>query len=499
MAEKNPLRSMVVKESFWTFVTTTISRVGALLFTILMARFLLPEGFGLYSLALSVSIIFATMADLGVNQSLLRYVSYSIERSPKKAAAYFNYLLGIKKRIALISSALLLITSYFIANYIFHKPLIFPLLVVLSFYTLTVAFQGFFDSLFYTKNKVSLLSIKEFLFQILRIGLAIVVFLVLSRKNYAVGATIALLASAFIALVFTLIYYKKIFNFPKITDTHINKKRVLTFLGFITLSSLAGVLFSYMDTLVMGLYVSLEYIGHYRAAMNLVVTIAGALSFPGVFLAVLTKINDHKLQSSFDKILKILMIIIIPAIFGVIALSRYFLVFVYGYDYLKATPILYLLAPLIFFFVMTSIFLSVIAAREKTKHFSIFTLICTALNILLNIFAIKLLLPYSEMSATLGVAGSTLLSWAIYFAGGVLIINKDLKIKFRFKFIKAPFIAATIMLAVLFTFQKLSPDMNLIKGILSIVFGAAIYFALLFFIGEIKKEDLIFIRGLIKR
>ena len=84
---KGSFRKTVIQESFWTLIATLASRVGGLVFTILLARILMPAGFGLYSLALSISILFITFADLGINQTLLRYVSSSIEKDRKKASA----------------------------------------------------------------------------------------------------------------------------------------------------------------------------------------------------------------------------------------------------------------------------------------------------------------------------------------------------------------------------------------------------------------------------
>ena len=493
----NELRRTVVREGFWTFLTTFISRVGGLIFTIILARILMPEGFGLYSLALSVSIVFITLADAGINQTLLRYVAASIEKDHKRASAYFRYLLSLKIKLTLLVTTALLVSSYFLAYILFDKPAIFPLLVVLSAYTLITAIQGFFEPLFYTNNQVSKLALKEIVFQCLKIVLVLAMIRVFFTHNPALGATVGLLFASLGTLVVLLYFYNKIFHFTKDAKTTIDKKKVLTFVGFLTLSSLAGVLFSYMDTLIMGIFLSFEYLGYYKVAISLVIAIAGALSFPGVFLSVLTRISKKNMQESFDKIIKTLLIFVIPATIGLIMLSRYFIVFLYGYEYLAAAPILYILSPFIFLFVTVSIFLNVLAAKEKTRDFSLLTLGCTIINVILIVIVIKWLLPQSELAATLGVASVTLTSWILYFIGGIIILRQRMNIRFKFKYMVKPLIASGVMAIVLHLFQSEYNDMTLYTGLIEVTIGAIVYFVILLLMREVKIKDVLFLFSLL--
>lgn len=496
-SEPNPLRRLVLKESFWTLVMTVISRFGGLIFTSILARYLLPEGFGLYSLALSIAIVFITCADVGINQTLLRFVSSSIDKNEKKAAAYYSYLLRVKLRVTFFSAIALALTAYPLAHFLFKKPDIFSSLIVLSAYVFIAAMQGFYESLFYSKSTVKELARKETLFQLARICLLFLFFSFFIGRHAVLGATLALLAATLVSFSFVMLRYKKIFHFKPVSED-IDKKRILAFIGFLTLSSIAGVLFSYMDTLIMGIYLSAEYLGQYKAAINIIIAIAGALSFPGVFLSTLSKIKENDIQKSFDKIMSYLMILVIPAMIGTITLARYFIVLLYSYDYLTATPLVYILAPLIFFFVTTSIFLSLLAAREKIKDFSIITVICTILNAVLIVAFIKYFMP-SQLNATIGAAFATLISWVIYFLAGLVILRYRTNITFHFRALIKPLVASLVMGATLTLFQYLSPNMNLIKGIASVVAGAVIYFLTLYLIKGLTKEDILFIKKILVR
>ena len=90
---KKSLTKIVLQDAYWNMTSVVISRIGALIFTILLARFLLPERFGIYSLAMSVALIFITFADMGINHTVIRYVSKELGENNKESAnAHFKYI-----------------------------------------------------------------------------------------------------------------------------------------------------------------------------------------------------------------------------------------------------------------------------------------------------------------------------------------------------------------------------------------------------------------------
>ena len=120
LVEEESLTKSVIRRSFWNFLTTLISRFGAIIFTIVIARLLQPELFGLYGLTMSVMSIFLTFADLGINATLMRYVALAIgAKSKEKASAYFNYLVRIKIMLTLFFALVLLMIAYPLSIYIF--------------------------------------------------------------------------------------------------------------------------------------------------------------------------------------------------------------------------------------------------------------------------------------------------------------------------------------------------------------------------------------------
>ena len=133
--QEESISRQVIKNSFWNILATLVNRAGALIFIVLITRWLIPELFGVYTLTLSIALVFATLADLGINSTLIRYVSKAIAKNKKgEAAAYFAFLFKIKLFFSGIITVLLLILAYPLAYNIFQKPALFLPLIIAAFY-----------------------------------------------------------------------------------------------------------------------------------------------------------------------------------------------------------------------------------------------------------------------------------------------------------------------------------------------------------------------------
>ena len=97
MEEDSSLRQSVFRNSIWNLIMNLFVKIGSLIFTIILARFLLPEKFGIYGLAMSIIVVFITFADMGANQTLIRYLSYALGKNNKQLSRkYYNHLFKIK-------------------------------------------------------------------------------------------------------------------------------------------------------------------------------------------------------------------------------------------------------------------------------------------------------------------------------------------------------------------------------------------------------------------
>ena len=119
---------LAVKNSVYQFSTNIVAKIGSLIFTIIIARLLMPELFGLYSLALATIGLFVAFSDLGVGKTLIRFLSIELSKKKPNTKGYYDYLIKIKFFITLIVSLVLISLSYWIASIYYYKPIFLALL-----------------------------------------------------------------------------------------------------------------------------------------------------------------------------------------------------------------------------------------------------------------------------------------------------------------------------------------------------------------------------------
>ena len=497
MTFKKEIRKRAIKNSLWGFIASMISKVGGLLLTIILARVLMPEGYGIYSLVLSVAMIFCTLSDLGISNTFIRYLSFALAKEKKKATPYHFYILKLKVMIISIISLTLFISAYPLSIYVFKNPDLFPLLLVAAVYIFILSFEGFYNSVFYSIEKIKYISLKEIISQTLRITLVLIaVFLISSSyQNKIMGVFWALSLNSLIILFLILYYLKKLIPelFKKSKKNQkIDKSKIKSFLGYLSITSISGIFFSYIDSIMLGFYVSPEYIGYYRASAALIFGIIGILSFFNVILlSLFAKIDVKETHELLIKSLKYSSLITLPIGFGLLVLGRYFIYLFYGTNYLQSTYSLYALSFLIFPIVSIGILISLFTAEEKPKVFTKLVLFTGILNIILNILLIRFFVSFSQELATVGAALATLISWYIYFLAAVYFIKKEfnLKIKLR-EILPKPLLASLIMFIALKAFVKYSQGLNIVTAIIFILGGFLIYSLIILLINGISRNEL---------
>jgi len=500
--ERTGLKERLIKNSFWAFASSLINRAGALIFTIILARFLLPEKYGVYSIVLSTAMIFFTFADLGINSTLVRYVSHAISKDKRKTYLYYNYLLKLKLILAFAVSTSLLILSYPLAFNFFKNSSLFLPFIIASVYIFILSLETFYTSFFYTIEKIKYISIKESLNQILRIVFALFVFYFIANAYHVIGIFSSYILISLLMTAFAFYYAKRLI--PSISEKpkemiKIDKKRVLKFTGFLTIASISTVFFSYIDSVMLGFFLKPEYVGYYRAAFSLVIGVSAIIFAPtSILLPIFTKLAKKKTQAAINQIFKYLSILAIPASFGLFTLGKYFIRFFYGYSYLPASLPLYFLSFILIPFVYVSVLLQLFSAEEKPQIFAILITIISLVNVVLNYILIKSLLLISEIWATAGAAIATLISWVLYFVLSIYFAKKETKTRISFSHLLKPVIASVVMASAIFYITNFFKDITFVIGALEVLLGVFVYFAILFVINGIKKEDLEMIKMLKK-
>ncbi len=488
--KRENLTKIAVKNSAYTFITTIISRIGGLIFTIMLARLLLPELFGIYHIVLSVVLIVLTFTDLGIGGTSMRYVSEALGKNNKEQArSYWRYLLKIKGLLIILAIVIILLIAKPLAYNVFNKPLVFLPLLFSCLYILMLSLQNFLLGLFHALKDLSKMPLIELTSQVFKILLSLLALLILSSEFRVSGIFVAFAVASGLSFILAIILFgkNKDLIFGKIIQ--IEKPRVLNYLGFVSIASISLVFFGSVDTLMLAKFVDAAYIGYYRAGLSLVLTLSSLLAFSGILLPMFTQINQRRIERGFQKTFKYTVMLTIPAAFGLMFVAKYFILAIYGTEYILATSSLYILSFLIITLPLVALYSVIFSAKEKPKFLAKFSVIALLVNIVLNYILIKSLVNISQEYAILGAGFATVISRAFYLS--VLVIKT--KTQFKLKAEKSPIIksiiASIVMVAFLILFNY-CVDMNLFLGIVEIILAILIYFGVLWLIRGIGKEDL---------
>jgi stage V sporulation protein B len=415
-----------VKNSIFSFSTTLISKVGSIIFTIILARLLLPELFGLYSLALSTILIFSAFSNLGVSQTLVKFISSS--KSPKKSKAYLDYLLRIKLLLSLISISALFILAGPIAKSYYNKPIYFALLAG-CLYIFIMGFMGFFDSLFHASNNFKKSFFKETLFQASRIILVsatILVFITKVSEDKLISFIIlALSISLLFSFMFIFFSAKKEIKFLRLKRSNLTKEEKKTINKFILALSaltLSGVLFGFIDMFILGRYVGSEFIGFYRAAFSLITSATPLITFSGALFPIFSRLKGKRLETGLKKSILITLFLAVPAFLFTLVVAPFVVSLIFGADYAASSNILRIFSILIIILPLIAIYSSFLISQNKPRIVARSLFFASLINILLNYIFIFSLMPYGDLFAVYGATVATIISKGFYL---LLLIYKN--------------------------------------------------------------------------
>jgi O-antigen/teichoic acid export membrane protein len=204
----------LIKNIEYNFVSILLNRIGGLILTIILARFLSPELFGIYSLILSVTLLAMVFTDIGTNNAIIRYVSNAISKKKKKEAKeYFKYFLIVKLVIILISTILLILLGRIISNNIFDKPEMYYPLIVSALYVLLSPVGGIFSIFFYIKKEIRYTTKLETINQIIRIIFSILSVAILSDINKIAGIFLGFALASAYTIFYAIRFTRKHFGF----------------------------------------------------------------------------------------------------------------------------------------------------------------------------------------------------------------------------------------------------------------------------------------------
>jgi O-antigen/teichoic acid export membrane protein len=484
----------LIKGEFNNFSKIIINRLGGLILTILLARFLQPEYYGYYALVFSIAMTLATFTDLGINGAAVRYLSESLGKNENtKARQYFKFFIKIK---SLLAGGLVLVLIFLakpLSIYIFNTPELTWPIIASAVFILIEQISGLLDQFFYINKETGKTVKRELIYQGLKVGLTLMAIFTIGSFERISGIFLAFsLASLFVAgYAFKYIKKKFPFFFKKDHHNEIDRKRVWKFTSFMSISVLGFIFLGNIDTLMLGVFVSAEYIGFYRAALSLIISLGAIFQFSAILLPEFSKGGIKKIKEILEKVFKYLYLITIPIIFGIIILGKEMIIVLYGAPYIYATIPLIILSPLIILHPIKDTLIAFFGGIEKSKITAKIIIGISLLNIILNFILIKYLSTIDAAYGAWGAAIATTISYLIMVVFLIKYTKKETKkIQGIFRKIIKPIIAGAFMTTVIILSIQIFPLEGFQKiwtiplGIIS--YGGAILFIKAISIKEIK-------------
>ena len=460
----------LAKNTTVLFIANIISYLLGFFTTLYTARYLGVEGFGIISLALSLTGIFGVFTDLGLATLTTREVS----RDKPQANKYIGNTAVMKVFLAFLTFGLISLVVY-ILNY---PQTVKDVVYLITLSVIFGAFTGIFNSIFQAFEKMEYMSLNIILNAVLMLaGVLTVIY-------YGLGI-IALSSVYFISsgiiLILTFFIYSWKFFLPKIHLDLNFWKPTIKEASFFGLSSILVVIYFYIDSVMLSVMVGNSAVGIYNAAYKLIFVL---LFIPSVFVTSIFPVMSQHFESSknllkieYEKSVKYLFAIaMFIFVYGFLFADKIILI-IYGGSYNASIPTLQALifvVPIIF---ITSLFGNILGAINRQR---IVTIVAGA-NALLNITLNLILIPkFSYIGASVATVATEGLGFILMF---IYISKYFFKISVTQNMLKTIF--SSILVLIFVYYLKIN-----VNWIIAAILGLFAYVALLYVMKIVTKEDI---------
>ncbi|MFA4907215.1 MAG: flippase [archaeon] len=464
--------------------TNLAIKLANLFLVVYLTRLLLPADFGLYSWIISIALLADVFADLGAASTMIRFLNNALSRGKKKeAASYFVFSFRLKIIASATVFALMMLFADVIATAVFHKPVLAMPIRLSALLMLAYTFTSFFQVFFIAIQRNEYVFLGNLLQAISKIALMVGLVILL-------GSFVGAIIGYALALVLTLILFVGIFlrnyGFLAFGGGISSEKRLGRFAFFSAISSFSIVIFANVDILMISALLPIENVGFYSIAMSWAASIGALvpmfLLFP-VFSELASKPLEH-LRNAFSVFFKYILLLIVPAAFGLAYFSRPLVELLYRSQYaIVVPPILFVLAFLVLFNSLSSVFMSVFDSLEKPEISAKIFFAGIILDVVLNYFFIL-------RFGVIGAAYATLISYFAMCVAFFALLRPVAGISLKWKPVLVPVASSALMYLALVLLP--SPRSVLIAAAY-LVFGIIIYAALVFGFGGTNRKEIEYI------
>ncbi|MHA2098411.1 MAG: oligosaccharide flippase family protein [Candidatus Kariarchaeaceae archaeon] len=245
---------------------------------------------------------------------------------------------------------------------------------------------------------------------------------------------------------------------------------------------MGSLMLSSADIYLIKYYLNIDNVGIYSAAYSfgnntiaILYTVLISASFP-----VVIQVFEHKgLRETsllLTRITSIYFVLLLPALFGIIILSKDIVLIMLPDEFHKSMYVIPLISSGVFFLGMTNIIYFPFTLKKKTGLILVNVSIVVIINIILNIIFIPLL-------GIIGAAITTLISYLIYMCINWYISMKYISFKVSWDAIWKSVVASSIMIISILVLGEYI-KYSIISLLIKLVLGIIVYFGIMHMLKE---------------
>jgi len=478
----------VAKGAGVVFIGTAVGMLLAYISMLIIARFLGPEAYGLISLASAVTTIASTVVLVGMPEGVVRFVSFYKGRGEgEKIKGVIISAIQIVLPLSILASFITFLFADSI-SLIFKEQELAPILRIFS---IGIPFYGLyyiFNSAVAGFQEMKYVVLARDIFQNAFRLLILVSLLILGYGIYgaAFAYTFAIIGAPFIAFF----YLNKIFPFWR-EKAFFERKEILSFSWPLMFAGLLGLVMGWIDTLMLGYFLTTKDVGIYRASLSTASLLQIVpTSFTSIFFPVVTELYSKRMHEEVKNInyavTKWIFMIVLPLAMIMVLFSDGILNILYGSAYITGAHAFCILTLSYFFISIMFPTGQIIKTVGKTKLIMLNTSVGALLDAILN----YLLIPRYGIEGAALATGISVLTVSLLSFIQIFKITHIQPVRINYaKIFTASFIS--LSLVHLLT-RKIKTSIYVLIAIF--VLYISIYFLLLLIMRTFEREDVIVMR-----
>ena len=475
----------VAKGTFWLALGSGVGTLISALAIVIIARFLGPNNYGVYSAALIVSFIFAA-SDLGINNATTHYISKNLARN-KDFRLYIKAALLSSLFSGLFFFLIINLSAGYIASVIFQKNYLTPLITIASFMVFAAALNNVIRGILLGLERTDFIAFLLIVSSIFRNLFAIMLILLgLGALGAITGQTIGVLLIMILGL---LIVYRQTRYCSSFSDNASFIEIIKEMYSYsLPIAGLvfANAIFQQFYNIIAARSLSDFIYGNFSAAwvvygasMIFVYSLASAL-FPS--LSKLAALDENIVPRNYSTAVKYASLVLLPTTIIFVGVPEELIISFYGPDYALAAGFLRLLSITLFLCVVgVGVTGPALLSLKRTKTLATVQIVAIIISYLFITF---LLGASSAYVFIIGVIVMNLVSAIL----GFLVLWHDYGASIDFVFSLKALFSALVALGVIYLIKGCIPHPFLAIVICGFI-AVATYAALIAILGALNESD----------